>query len=127
MIVYHCSLSIITDFIYNEKGVHFGGKQSAIEAALRKTEKSSEKIYIHKCELKSEDFFDCEDKGNHVEWVKTIKHAISEGFSAIRYTNRYEPDFEPSYVVLKSDLISILSVSVMTAKKAEDQIMDYFY
>jgi len=127
MIVYHCSLSNINDFKFSNKGVHFGGKQSAIEAALRKTVTGNEKLYLHKCEIKNNSFYDCEDKGNHEEWIKVIKEALEDGFSAIRYTNRYELDFEPSYIVLNSKNVEILSVSVITAKKAEEQILDLLY
>lgn len=127
MIVYHCSLSNIDDFIFSNKGVHFGGKQSAIEAALRKTVTGNEKLYLHKCRIETNLFYDCEDKGNHEEWIKLIEEALEDGFSVIRYTNRYELDFEPSYIVLNNKNVEILSVSIITAKKAEEQILELLY
>lgn len=127
MIVNHCSLSYIKTFIYNKNGVHFGGRQSALEAALRKTENNKDKIYLHKCLLKTDKFFDCEDQGSHEEWIKVIEEAKKDGFQVIRYINKYEPDFTSSYIVLDSGLIEILSVSVLTAEKAEHEIMELFY
>lgn len=127
MIVYHCSLVSIKQFVFNEKGVHFGGKQSAIEAALRKTASNDDNIFVHKCWIDSNDFFDCEDQGNHNEWIKTIEYAISDGYSVICYNNRYEPDFKPSYIVLNKEIVKIVSISQIKAINAEKEILDYLY
>lgn len=127
MIVYHCSLVSINKFVFNEKGVHFGGKQSAIEAALRKTASNDDNIFVHKCWIESNDFFDCEDQGSHDEWLKTINQAVSDGYSVIRYNNRYEPDFKPSYIVLNEKNVKIVSVSQIKAIHAENEILDCLY
>lgn len=127
MIVYHCSLSSIEKFVYAENGVHFGGRNSAIEAALRKTLSGKETLFLHKCNINSERFFDCDDQGNHSEWIKIIEQSITDGYKTIRYINKYEPDSKPSYIVLDSKEIEIMSVSRIKASDAEREILDFYY
>lgn len=114
--VYHCSPDFITQFKC-DRGTHFGGERSAIQAGRRKLSnigykdeyKGQETLYMHVCELDltSLALYETFDRGGDEEWQREIRFAREEGFKVMVYHNKYEPDTVPSYIVLDESLITI--------------------
>lgn len=114
--VYHCSPDRITQFKC-DRGTHFGGERSAIQAGRRKLSnighkdgyEGQETLYMHVCELDltSLSLYETFDKGGDKEWQREIRFAREEGFKVMVYHNKYEPDTVPSYIVLDESLITI--------------------
>ena len=114
--VYHCSPDRITQFKC-DRGTHFGGERSAIQAGRRKLSnighkdeyKGQETLYMHVCELDltSLALYETFDRGGDKEWQREIRFAREEGFKVMVYHNKYEPDTVPSYIVLDESLITI--------------------
>lgn len=123
-IVYHCSPDRIEKFCFKH-GVHFGGKTSALEAGFRKLKNLNLKqtiqqcnTYLHVCYLTiPNNVYDCLDVGNYEDWLKEIKQATEDGYSLIRYVNKYEPDSVPSYIVLDENLLSIKFIEILALHK----------
>lgn len=106
--VYHASLDIISSF---RKNTHFGGRASALEAVSRKNI-NNDKIYLYECLLDlPKRKYECFDVGGDENWNREIKYALEDAYTIIQYTNKYEPDTTPSFVVLNPSLIRITSVS----------------
>ena len=103
--VYHCSPTKILKFNC-ERGVHVGGKRSAMQAGQRK---SMQDLTMHVCELNLTNLklYDTFDKGGDEDWQREIRFAKEDGYKVIRYKNEYEPDTEYSYIVLDDDLLTI--------------------
>lgn len=112
--VYHCGPQEIDVFNF-ENGVHFGGYNSALQAALRK---HSNEIYVHECLLAVDKVYVSNDVGGDDAWKEVIKHARRDGCSVIQYYNKYEPDVRPSYIVLDSERIKLKKVECMAASDA---------
>ena len=130
--VYHCSLSNIEEFDFT-KGVHFGGFHSALEAALRKVvDNRKNTIYVHECLLEIPDnMMEEDDLGSNENWqTYALRNMRNNGISVLQYVNRYEPDVNPSYYVINSDLITIKKVRKMRPYEAEaevDAFLNYYY
>lgn len=117
-IVYHCSPVRIREFDFTH-GVHFGGKMSAYEACLRK---NVEEMFLHTCSLRLQNVTETLDLGCAMGWYRLAQEMRSEGFYTARYTNKYEPDIHPSYFVVESSVIEIVSVEIVKANEAEKMI-----
>lgn len=118
--VYHSSPDYIYDFIFTN-GVHVGGKYSSITAGLRKLKNlrtyrnlKQKHIYMYEFELDSNvPFYECEDIGGNDAWLVEILRAKSEGYSLIKYKNKYEPDTVPSYIILNNNIIKLINISTL--------------
>lgn len=129
IIVYHCSPDKILNFDFTS-GVHFGGISSAYEAVYRKLDnidESQEYAYVHSCKLKLKNIIDVEDVGNYEEWLIQKQRAEEDGKAILRYKNKYEPDSKPSYFVLDSSLISIVSIETISKKDLESYLVELVY
>lgn len=118
MKLYHCSLSCIKNFNFDH-GVHFGGKFSALEAALRKTSAPEDTIFIHHCNIDIHSFMEIDDQGCFENWLIWKDIALNQNIDIIRYNNKYEPDFSPSFYILKNRIVSIFQVEKISALDAE--------
>lgn len=117
MIVWHCSTVKIKEFDFS-KGVHFGGELSALEAGLRKKQQGV--LYLHKVKLNFDKVLDSEDLGSTEKWLQLRIEALEEGAQAVRYINRYEPDFCSSWYVLDDSCVTVLGVQEITCNEAEE-------
>ena len=127
--VYHCGLSKIDRFDFS-KGVHFGGINSALEAALRHVcdhRRNLDTIYIHECLLDiSEGVLEEDDLGSNENWQNYVQdYLLDTDIDIIQYINRYEPDVNPSYYVLNSNLITIKKVRTMRPHEAEKKVCEF--
>lgn len=119
--VYHSSPDNIDEFIFTN-GVHVGGKYSSITAGLRKlrnlkTYKNLKQnhINIYEFELDSSiPFYECNDVGGNDAWLVEILKAKSEGYSVIKYKNKYEPDTVPSYIILDNNIIQLKNITTLS-------------
>lgn len=119
--VFHASTERIErfDFTY---GVHFGGINSALEAALRH---GSELVYVHKCILNPTLLASSVDLGSTVVWDGLQRELTIQGFCGARYINKYEPDVVPSYFIVK-DVVEIVSCSVLSRGEADKFLEECF-
>ena len=102
MNLYHAGLREIKKFDLS-KGCHFGGKNSALEAALRKVPFDTNTIvYLHKVSVPNEvlRIYETFDAGCDENWQSMIEFVIRYGHNAIKYSNKYEPSIYPSFVLL---------------------------
>lgn len=120
--LYHCSPVKIKYFNF-DKGVHFGGPYSALEAGLRK---DAQTLYLHKVELYCDSFYESEDVGCSEEWAKVIEKAKEQGFKAIKYKNKYEPDTVHSYLVFDPDIITLDVITTISDQKAEELLTERY-
>lgn len=126
LFVYHCTLSSITTFDYR-RGVHFGGRISALQAAFRKLPPNEYAFFhLYSCKLESDKFYDSEDVGCKEEWDKVIVKAKKEGYKVIRYRNKYEPDSYPSYLVFAEGVIKHSNRHSIHSSNVEDEINTIF-
>lgn len=127
--LFHASPVNIKKFYIPYGGLHFGGINSALEAALRKVRISKSKIvYLHECTVNVNSFFECEDLCTHDDWERHIEYMkIHEKDNVLKYKNKFEPDVVPSYVVWDENLVKIVNVKVLTQDEAEDIVMENMY
>lgn len=122
--LYHASPVRIEQFDFSE-GVHFGSYHSALEAALRKTDKT---IYVHRIKfLERCNIFESEDVGSKEEWNKVIDDAIDCNCTVIKYINKYEPGSSQSYIFLDDKRIVYSGIVTISAQDAEQALLDYGY
>lgn len=122
--LYHASPVRIDQFDFSD-GVHFGSYHSALEAALRKTD---DIIYIHRIKfLERCNIFESEDVGSKEEWDKVIDDAIDCNCTVIKYINKYEPGTSKSYIFLDDKRIVYSGIVTISAKDAEQALLDYGY
>lgn len=129
--VYHSSPDNISKFDFSH-GVHFGGKFSALEAGDRKLsnliqyrDSQQDHLFLYTCTLTNVPFYETEDVGGPDAWKKEIEEARKEGFSLIRYWNKYEPDSEYSYIVLDPKLINVIQVESLFKKEVEKILKEH--
>lgn len=123
-IVYHCSPVRIEKFDYS-RGVHFGGKLSAYEAALR--HKNVGTLFLHKCSLSLQNVLETSDLCEVRGWCGLALEMRSEGVSVASYVNIYEPDFSPSYFVVQEGVVEIRQVMEIDACEAEEAVLELLY
>jgi hypothetical protein len=122
--LYHASPVRIEQFDFSD-GVHFGSYYSALEAALRKTDKT---IYVHRIKfLERCNIFESEDVGSKEEWNKVIDDAIDCNCTVIKYINKYEPGSSQSYIFLDDKRIVYSGIVTISAQDAEQALLDYGY
>lgn len=130
MILYHASTVKIEKFHVPLGGIHMGGINSAIEAALRKVRGhySSDvpDVYLHRLEVDLGRSVVLDDAADCQNWRDMINLCIREGYDSIEYSNLYEPDLCHSFMVWEPSRVKIIDVEVMNQDKAED-IVDEFY
>lgn len=129
--VYHSSPDNISKFDFS-RGVHFGGKFSALEAGDRKLSNliqyrssNQDYLFLYTCHLTAASFYETDDVGGSEDWEKEITKARKEGFDLIRYWNKYEPDSEYSYIVLNSKLINVIQVESLFKKEVEKILKEH--
>lgn len=106
--VYHCSPIQIDSFNY-EKGVHFGGEQSALRVGLRKLEyEGLDFVFLHHCTLNISNFVNEDDLGSN--WYESVENT----FDLYKYTNKYEPDIYASWYTCNPTLCSINKVITLS-------------
>ena len=120
--IYHCSPDEILEFDFSN-GVHFGGFFSALEAGNRKLnmlktkyESEQEIVYLHTCILDVNNVYVCDDVGGFDAWNIEIALAKKSGYDVLKYQNKYEPDVQPSYLVLNKNLIQLVKIETLTEK-----------
>lgn len=126
--IYHCSPDEILEFDFSH-GVHFGGFFSALEAGYRKLNNlrmkyncEQEIVYMHTCILNECKVYVCDDVGGFDAWNIEIERANKLGFDVIKYNNKYEPDTQPSYLVLNKNLIQLIKIETITEKSVIDKL-----
>ena len=119
--VFHASTERIEKFDFTY-GVHFGGINSALEAALRH---GSELVYVHKCILNPTLLDSSDDLGSTTAWDGLQRELTAQGFCGARYLNKYEPDAVPSYFIVK-DVVEIVSCSILTREEADKILEESF-
>ena len=95
------------------------------EAGLRKKQEGV--LYLHKVNLQVNKFAVSEDLGSISAWLELRLEALETGIQAVRYINRYEPDFCNSWYVLDDSCITVLSVQEITCDKAEELLCFELY
>ena len=130
MILYHAGLSKIKKFDLS-KGCHFGSKESALEAALRKVELFSDAtIYLHKVSVPDEVMRPHEsfDAGCEENWKSVIEFAILSGNNSVKYMNKYEPSSYPSFILLGelTDCVVLESVVTYNSSDVEQYLTSCF-
>lgn len=100
--VYHASTAHITEFRIPLNGLHFGTKESALQAVTYKRDKleNGNLFYLHKVIIDDstvEDTFDCGE-----DWRYEIGDEVDKLWS---YTNKYEPSVGKSYVMFDTKFI----------------------
>ena len=121
MILYHAGLSKIKKFDLS-KGCHFGSKESALEAALRKVELFAEAaIYLHKVSVPDEVMrtYETFDAGCEENWKPVIEFAILSGHNSVKYTNKYEPSSYSSFILLEELTDCVVLESVVTHNSSD--------
>ncbi len=121
MIIYHAGLSKIKKFDLS-KGCHFGSKESALEAALRKVELFAEAaIYLHKVSVLAEVMrtYETFDAGCEENWKSVIEFSILSGYNSIKYMNKYEPSSCPSFILLEELTNCVVLESVVTYNSSD--------
>jgi hypothetical protein len=120
--IYHCSPDEIKEFNF-DFGVHFGGFFSALEAGYRKLNNINMKynceqeiVYMHTCVLDACKVYVCDDVGGFDAWNIEIDLAKKAGYDVLKYQNKYEPDLQPSYLVLNKKLIQLVKIETLTEK-----------
>ena len=116
MILYHAGLAKIDKFDLS-KGCHFGSKESALEAALRKVELFAEAaIYLHKVSVPDEVMrvYETFDAGCEENWKSVIEFAVLSGHNTVKYMNKYEPSSCPSFILLEELTDCVVLESVVT-------------
>lgn len=130
MILFHCSTVKIDNFYIPYGGLHFGGINSALEAALRKLRSpmnvvNADTVYLHKCIVDLGIITFCDDLGGDDSWRSVIDECQRLGFNSVQYKNLYEPDSVPSYMIWESNRVKILEVDPIHMDDAEDIIEEY--
>lgn len=129
--VYHCSPDRIEEFDFTfGPGVHFGGIFSALEAGTRKAYSSygnmSTTLYVHKCILTvPEHTLETKDQGGEEGWLSLIDDDLSFA-PAYKYTNEFEPDVVPSWLILEPRYITLSKVVEISVDKATDILGEFF-
>ena len=121
MIIYHAGLSKIKKFDLS-KGCHFGSKESALEAALRKVELFAEAaIYLHKVSVLDDVMrtYETFDAGCEENWKSVIEFSILSGYNSIKYMNKYEPSSYPSFILLEELTNCVVLESVVTYNSSD--------
>lgn len=121
--VYHCSTVEIESFYIPYGGLHLGGINSALEAALRKIRASDDGqyIYLHRVLLNIDNPYDVEDCGSNELWDGIIQYLTTKtDHDSIRYVNKFEPDMVPSYAVFDVSRVQIKSCTKLHQDEAED-------
>ena len=121
MIIYHAGLSKIKKFDLS-KGCHFGSKESALEAALRKVELFAEAaIYLHKVSVPDDVMrtYETFDAGCGENWKSVIEFSILSGYNSIKYMNKYEPSSYPSFILLEELTNCVVLESVVTYNSSD--------
>ena len=121
MLLYHAGLSKIKKFDLS-KGCHFGSKESALEAALRKVELfANATIYLHKISILNEAMrvYETFDAGCEENWKSVIEFAIISGYNSIKYMNKYEPSSYPSFILLEELTDCVVLKSVVTCSSSD--------
>lgn len=126
--VFHCSPDRILNFDFRD-GVHFGGYMSALRAGDRKLDninlkynENQSSLFLHQLDLEVNLYWDSLDRGGAQDWADEIMKARIEGFDIIRYVNKYEPDYEPSYIVLNPNIIKLKSIETLNQKDVKEII-----
>ncbi len=130
MILYHAGLAKIDKFDLS-KGCHFGSKESALEAALRKVELFAEAaIYLHKVSAPDEVMrtYETFDAGCEENWKSVIEFAILSGHNSVKYTNKYETSSYPSFILLEelTDWVVLESVVTYNSRNVEQYLTTCF-
>ena len=130
MILYHAGLAKIDKFDLS-KGCHFGSKESALEAALRKVELFAEAaIYLHKVSVPDEVMrtYETFDAGCEENWKSVKEFAILSGYNSIKYMNKYEPSSYPSFILLEelTDWVVLESVVTYNSSDVEQYLTTCF-
>ena len=129
--VFHCSPTRIEEFDFTlGPGVHFGGIFSSLEAGIRKAYDNYGNIasilYIHKCILTlPQQVVEVKDQGGEEGWLDLIENDSTLS-PAYKYTNEFEPDVVPSWLVLEPHYISLFDVVELKVDEASD-ILGEFY
>lgn len=130
MILYHCSTVKIDNFYIPYGGLHFGGRYSALEAALRKLRSplnvvNADTVYLHTCEIDLGKMQYSDDLGGDESWRALIMECQTFGFDSVRYENAFEPDSVPSYMIWEPSRVRILEVDPIHMDDAEDMIDEF--
>lgn len=123
MILYHAGLAKIDKFDLS-KGCHFGSKESALEAAMRKVELFADAtIYLHKISILNEVMrvYETFDAGYEENWKPVIEFAVLSGHNSVKYRNKYEPSSYPSFILLEelTDCVALESVITYNSSDVE--------
>ena len=121
MILYHAGLSKIEWFDLSN-GCHFGSKESALEAALRKVELFADAtIYLHKVSIPEEVMrvYEAFDVGCEENWKSVREFSILSGYNSIKYMNKYEPSSYPSFILLEELTNCVVLESVVTYNSSD--------
>lgn len=105
--VYHASPVEINLFEVTEQGIHFGSRESAVEAVSRKVN-PGEKFFLHKVSLDISKYIESFDMGYNWKEMFENEHPDITGYV---YTNKYEPSTKKSYVTWCTDTIKILEIT----------------
>ena len=130
MILYHAGLTKIEKFDLS-KGCHFGSKESALEAALRKVELFADAtIYLHKIIIPDEAMrtYETFDAGCEENWKSVIEFVVLYGYNSVKYMNKYEPSSYPSFILLEelTDWLVLESVVTYNSSDVEQYLTTCF-
>lgn len=122
--VYHASPNHITEFRIPLNGLHFGTKESAIQAITYKKDKLENEtiFYLHKAVIDDsvvEDTFDCGE-----DWRSEIGDDVDKLWS---YTNKHEPSVGKSYVMFDTKFIKqVVSVEKLNLEDFDEFLTEMF-
>lgn len=130
MILYHASTVKIEQFYIPYGGLHLGGINSALEAALRKLRSplnvvNADMVYLHKCIVDLGRITRVNDLGGDEAWRTLIEECRCLDFNSVQYKNEFEPDSVDSFMIWDTTRIKIISVDVIHIDDAEDMVNEY--
>lgn len=101
---FHASPYDFSDFQVQGQGLHFGSKESALEAASRK---DSTIVWLYKVTLDISGFVESYDLGYN--WYDSFKYEPKHVKGYI-YSNKYEPSVKQSYMTWDPETIEMIEI-----------------
>lgn len=130
MILYHASTVKIDKFYIPYGGLHLGGINSALEAALRKLRSplnvvDANTVYLHKCRVDLGRIQYSKDLGGDEAWRTLIEECKRFDFHSVEYKNEYEFDIQNSFMIWDTARIEILEVDSIHMDDAEFMLEEF--
>lgn len=121
--VYHASLHSFDVFEVTEQGIHFGTKESALQAIERKII-DHEYFFLYEVLLDISQFVEEYDQG--YDWRSSFINE-PDNVKGYIYKNKYEPSNDLSYMTWNPSVINIKNITKIYTEDLEKMIDDSDY